>query len=105
MRLFKKGDRVKVWSLQSFSNGGFLYGEDAIVRQDQIGKSVVLIVPRNFGGTYKVDPSYEVYAEQCKLESEIFQAPDPQGYLKAKGEVEEVYRVISNGEFVPKPTA
>lgn len=59
-----KGDRVLVWSLQSFSNGGFLKGEPAFLRQSQNGDSVILCVVRNFGGEYKVDESYEVYREQ-----------------------------------------
>jgi len=62
--MLKKGDRVLVWSLQSFSNGGFLKGEPAFLRQSQNGDSVILCVIRNFGGEYKIDESYEVYREQ-----------------------------------------
>ena len=65
--MYKKGDRVLVWSLQSFSNGGFLNGEPAFLRQSQKGDSVILCVVRNFGGDYKVDESYEVYDKQIKL--------------------------------------
>jgi hypothetical protein len=62
--MLKKGDRVLVWSLQSFSNGGFLQGEPAFLRQSQNGDSVILCVIRNFGGENKIDESYEVYREQ-----------------------------------------
>lgn len=65
---FEKGDKVKVWSLQSWNYGGFLNGEEAYVRQNQgSGDSVILIVPRNFNGGVKIDQSYEVYARQCEL--------------------------------------
>ena len=64
---FQKGDVVKVWSLQSFSGGGFLDGVEAIVSQDQIGRSVLVAVERNIGGRVKVDPSYEVYPRQLEL--------------------------------------
>lgn len=67
--VYKRGDIVKVWSLQSFSNGGFLNGEIAIVRQDQTGSSVLLIVSRNIKGTYMLDLSYEVYTKQVELVS------------------------------------
>lgn len=66
---YKKGDVVKVWSLQSFHGGGFLKGKQGIVKQDQIGDSVLVSVERNFGGEYRVDPSYEVYAKQLELVS------------------------------------
>jgi hypothetical protein len=66
--LYKKGDVVKVYSLQSFSYGGFLNGEEGIVSQDQHGEqgSVLVAVKRNFDGVYKIDPSYEVYPEQLR---------------------------------------
>lgn len=35
---FKRGDIVKVWSLQSFHGGGFIDGRKGIVGQDQTGK-------------------------------------------------------------------
>jgi hypothetical protein len=63
----KKGDRVLVWSLQSFSNGGFLKAEPAFLRQSQNGDSVLLCVIRNFGGEYKIDEGYEVYEKQVEL--------------------------------------
>lgn len=67
-RLYKKGDIVKVWSLQSFNNGGFLKGVLAVVRQNQTkNSSVLLIVERNFKGDRRADMSYEVYPEQLKL--------------------------------------
>jgi hypothetical protein len=70
---FKRGDIVKVWSLQSFHGGGFLDGEKAIVRQDQTGSSVLLIVRRNlnlnglFEKNHHLDTSYEVYGKQVEL--------------------------------------
>lgn len=66
MGKLKKGDRVLVWSLQSFFGGGFLDAEPAFLRQSQSQKSVILCVIRNSNGTYKVDESYEVYREQVK---------------------------------------
>jgi len=64
---FKKGDVVKVWSLQSWTKGGFLNGVKAVVRQDQTGESVLLRLQRNMDGIVTTDSSYEVYAKQCKL--------------------------------------
>lgn len=64
---FEKGDKVKVWSLQSWNNGGFLEGELAFVRQRQKGSSVILCVKRNINGKIQLDKSYEVYAKQCEL--------------------------------------
>ena len=67
-RKYKKGDAVKVWSLQSWSCGGFLDGREAVVKQDQNnGQSVFVSVVRNFSGEMKLDPSYEVYAKQLEL--------------------------------------
>lgn len=62
----KKGDRVLVWSLQSFFYGGFLKGEPAFVRQDNLDNSdsVILCVIRNKQGSYEIDASYEVYIQQ-----------------------------------------
>lgn len=65
--IYKKGDVVKVYSLQSFHQGGFLDGEKGIVIQDQNGRSVLVAVKRNFDSVYKVDPSYEVYPQQLRL--------------------------------------
>lgn len=65
--VFKKGDVVKVWSLQSFYGGGFLEGAMAIISQDQIGPSVFVCVKRNIDGVIKVDPHYEVYSKQLEL--------------------------------------
>lgn len=65
--MYEQGDIVKVWSLQSFSGGGFLNGERAIVRQDQQGESVLLIVTRNIDTNFILDTSYEVYHQQIKL--------------------------------------
>jgi len=66
---FKKGDRVRVWSLQSFSGGGFIKGEPAVVRQSQQENedSVILAVVRKINGKYTLDKSYEVYSKQCEL--------------------------------------
>jgi len=65
--MIKKGDRVLVWSLQSFSNGGFLNGEPAFARQSSNGESVILCVIRNFNGEYKIDERYEVYIKQVEI--------------------------------------
>ena len=63
IRRYKRGDLVRVWSLQSFYGGGFLDGVPAIVRQDQTGKSVLLIVNRK----PVLDTSYEVFIQQTEL--------------------------------------
>ena len=65
--MIKKGDRLLVWSLQSFSYGGFLNGEPAFARQDSIGDSVLVCVIRNYKGEYKIDEHYEVYNKQVEL--------------------------------------
>ncbi len=68
MRRFKKGDIVKVWSLQSFNCGGFLKGKEGVVYQDQNeGGSVLVSVVRNFNGENKIDPTYEVYDRQLEF--------------------------------------
>ena len=72
---FLKDDVVRVWSLQSFSGGGFLNGVDAIVRQDQLGDSVILRLVRNQGGQQAVDNAYEVYARQCELVKRLRRNP------------------------------
>ena len=65
--LFRAGDLVKVWSLQSFHGGGFLNGVDAVVKQDQLpNSSVIVAVERNINGKRKLDPSYEVYPQQLR---------------------------------------
>jgi hypothetical protein len=64
--MIKKGDRLLVWSLQSFSHGGFLKGEPAFARQSSNGDSVILCIIRNFNGEYKIDESYEVYIKQVE---------------------------------------
>jgi|ERR1700722_3706323 len=64
---FKRGDKVKVWSLQSWQDGGFINGEEGIVVQDSHGGSVIVALVRNIGGEYKLDTNYEVYPEQCRL--------------------------------------
>jgi hypothetical protein len=96
--MFKKGDKVKVWSLQSFTNGGFLNGEPAIVRQSQNGDSVILCVVRNFGGEYKLDKSYEVYAKQCEL---IQEAPKSEtSYIKASKELDDYLQELMNNNAI-----
>lgn len=71
--VFKRGDIVKIWSLQSFHGGGFIDGKKGIVRQDQTGNSVLVIVHRkvNIGKPYPhnniIDSSYEVYPRQLEL--------------------------------------
>jgi hypothetical protein len=91
---FKKGDRVKVWSLQSFSGGGFLKGEPAFVRHDQDeGDSVLLCVVRKIDGEYKVDTSYEVYDRQCELIKENLK-PENMEYQSARHDLEMYYKEI-----------
>lgn len=68
-----RGDVVKIWSLQSFSDGGFLNGVEGVVRQDQTvhqdqtGASILVIVPRNYKGDMILDTSYEVYDRQLEF--------------------------------------
>ena len=66
-RLYKKGDVVRVWSLQSFFYGGFIHGTEGIVSQDQRGGSVLVAVERQIKDRYEIDPSYEVYPQQIRL--------------------------------------
>lgn len=63
---FKTGDRVKVWSLQSFAGGGFLCGEPGFIRQDGCGPSVFVCLFRKINGRRSFDETYEVYTEQVK---------------------------------------
>lgn len=75
--MYKTGDIVKVWSMQSFFGGGFLNGRIAIVRQDQMDDgSVLLIVARKVGykslntafkGMTILDTAYEVYTQQTEF--------------------------------------
>jgi len=76
--MYKKGDVVKVWSMQSFFGGGFLNGVIAIVRQNQISNTVLLIVSRRIElkimnskkqniSIHSLDTSYEVYEQQTEL--------------------------------------
>ena len=62
--MYKKNDIVLVYSLQSFFAGGFLNGEPAIVKQNQTGKSVIVMVIRNFNMQFLLDTSYEIYEKQ-----------------------------------------
>ncbi len=65
---YKKGDIVRVYSLQSFHHGGFINGTEGIVVKDQgDSNGVVVAVERNFDGKHKIDSHYEVYAEQLQL--------------------------------------
>lgn len=73
---YKQGDVVKVWSLQSFHGGGFIEGTEGVVKQDQMGKSVLVAVPRAIDGKMKVDPSYEVYEQQLELVHRPKKLPD-----------------------------
>jgi hypothetical protein len=106
---FKKGDRVRVWSLQSFSGGGFLNGEPAVVRQSQFqeGDSVILAVVRKKDGVYKLDKSYEVYAKQCELleeapkpKSEYSEGDSQSEYEIAKEELEEYRIELLNNKYI-----
>lgn len=96
-RKLKKGDRVKVWSLQSFSGGGFLNGEPAFVKQDQYGDSVILCVVRKIDGEYKVDESYEVYDKQCELIKEN-QKPENMDYQDARHDLELYYKEVMKNQ-------
>lgn len=96
--MFKKGDWVKVWSLQSFHNGGFLNGAPAFVKQTQTGDSVILCVVRKIGGEYKVDESYEVYAKQCKLMK--IKKKEDNSYQKAQNELKEYHKKIISNESI-----
>ncbi len=65
---YETGDKVKVYSLQSFFDGGFINGTEGAVKQDQLdGGSVLVSVKRKIDGEYKIDSSYEVYPEQLRL--------------------------------------
>jgi len=78
MKLFKKGDIVKVYSLQSFHGGGFINGTQGIVYQDQLEEndSVLVSVERkNEKGKDSIDHSYEVYAEQLRLVKKVEDIP------------------------------
>lgn len=57
--IYRAGETVRVYSLQSFSEGGFLCGTVCTVRQDQIGMSVLLDIPGR-------EHSYEVYPQQIR---------------------------------------
>ena len=98
MRKFKKGDIVKVWSLQSFSGGGFLNGEHAFVRQSQKGDSVILCVVRKSNDGYALDKAYEVYAKQCELVTESNNKTN--SYDKARQELEKYYVEIINNNSI-----
>ena len=66
--MYKKGDVVEVYSLQSFFHGGFINGTKGIVKHDQQpGDSVLVAVKRNMNGKMIIDPSYEVYEQQLRL--------------------------------------
>lgn len=57
---FRTGEKVRVYSLQSFDGGGFIDGACGTVRQDQIGGSVLVTLPGR-------ENSYEVYPEQLRI--------------------------------------
>ena len=96
--MYKKGDLVRVWSLQSFSHGGFLKGAKAVVRQNQTGDSVIICVVRNIGGEYKVDTSYEVYAEQ--LEPYTEEIKEESSFEIASKKLLDVKNVLDNNLFL-----
>lgn len=58
---FRAGEKVRVYSLQSFFGGGFIKGQVGTVKQDQHGGASVLIALRGR------EQSYEVYPEQLRL--------------------------------------
>ncbi len=98
MRKYKKGDVVKVWSLQSFFGGGFLKGEKAIVRQNQTGDSVIICVVRNIEGEYKVDTSYEVYDKQLELCCENIEEKNNCNIAKEK--LDKIRNTLLNDKFI-----
>ena len=100
MKKLKKGDRVKVWSLQSFSDGGFLDGEPAIVRQTPTGTSVILAVVRKFAGIYKLDKSYEVYIKQCELIEEDDMPKFESDYETAQKELKLYHLELMNNQHI-----
>ena len=66
--LYKKGDVVKVYSLQSFFGGGFINGTEGVVSQDQLFHGSVLVsIKRKSKGEEGIDPSYEVYPQQLEF--------------------------------------
>jgi len=70
---YKKGDVVKVYSLQSFFGPGFYKGTTGYVRQDQYGGSVLICFPYlkpTPGGSKRARESYEVYPQQLRFVKE-----------------------------------
>ena len=67
--LYKKGDVVKVYSLQSFRGEGFINGKRGIIVQDQHSAhtSVIVAVERKINEKHQMDSSYEVYHQQLKF--------------------------------------
>jgi hypothetical protein len=93
---YKKGDIVKVWSLQSFSGGGFLNGEKAIVRQNQTGDSVIICVVRMIDGEYKVDTAYEVYSKQI----ELYDKSKETSYNIAMEKLDNIKKILTNNKLI-----
>lgn len=65
-KVYQKGDRVRVWSLQSWEGRGFIKGELATVTQKQIGSSILVRFDKDKYNPPPEHATYEVYAEQVK---------------------------------------
>jgi hypothetical protein len=64
---YKKGDRVAIYSLQSFHGPGFYKGHPGTVKQDQYSGSVIVVPdPYTTPGGTKSQESYEVYPQQLR---------------------------------------
>ena len=87
MRIYQKGDLVKVWSLQSFHGGGFIDGRIGVVRQKQTGQSVIVHVHRS--GVPLTD-SYEVYAQQLELVEAVENIQFTKPILTPRQEIEQL---------------
>jgi hypothetical protein len=69
--MYRLGQVVKVYSLQSDNGGGFLNGVEGIVSRDEDENGIVYVaVPRKIGMESKIDPHYKVFAEQLLLWNE-----------------------------------
>jgi len=67
--MFKKGDKVKVWSSldQSLVYTEILNGEEAVVVEDPIDDEIILAVVRCLNGKYFLDKSYKTNINQCRF--------------------------------------
>ncbi len=105
-----RGDLVRVWSFQSFFDGGFINGRLARVKQNVTAEpntSVILIVERKISKNDKsnsfngIDVSYEVYCQQIEFirhgtEEEIEQIEHCIALNTQIREYEQNHRVITD---------